>query len=145
MRSPEGERGSVTAEFAVALPAVVVCLALCLGAVFGAARYVGLAGSASAAARLAGRGDDPGSIGAGGAVRSIDHEGEMVCVTLTDTAGTVLARLGIRLEAHACALDESVGSADPSAARSTDPSTAPSADPSAVPAASSRSGWSPRC
>jgi Flp pilus assembly protein TadG len=109
VRFPGGERGSVTAEFAVALPAVLACLALCVGVVQSAAQYAALAGSAALAARLAGRGDDPSSAGAkGGTTQSIERQGGMLCVQMTAPDDTVLGRLGIRLSARACALDEAV-------------------------------------
>jgi hypothetical protein len=108
--SGDEERGSVTAEFAVALPAVLLCLALCVGAVIGAARFAGLTAAAAAAARLAGRGDDPGGASAPtGASMSIEREGGTVCVQMMDPEGTVLSGLGVRLTAHACALDEGSG------------------------------------
>lgn len=100
----------MTAEFAVALPAVLVCLALCVGAVIGAARYGGLIATAAAAARLAGRGDDPsGAPAPSGASMSIEREGGTICVRMTDADGTVLSNIGIRLTARACALDEGPG------------------------------------
>ncbi|MEV8214396.1 TadE family type IV pilus minor pilin [Leifsonia sp. NPDC077715] len=109
MRWPEGDRGSVSAEFAVALPAVLGCLALCVGGIAGAAQYAALAGSAAVAARLAGRGDDPGGAGApAGSTVGIEREGGLVCVSSTASGDTTLSRLGIRLSARACALDESI-------------------------------------
>ena len=107
MRCREDERGSVTAEFAVALPAVLASLALCAGVIHGMAQFAALAGDASAGARLAGRGDDPSpAIGHDGGSSSIEREGEMLCVRLTAPGDTVLARIGVRLSARACALDE---------------------------------------
>ena len=102
------DRGSVSAEFAVALPAVLGCLALCVGGVYGAAQYAALAGSAAVAARLAGRGDDPDGAGApAGSTYGVEREGDLVCVTTTPAGDSMLSRLGIRLAARACALDES--------------------------------------
>ena len=101
-----GERGSVTAEFSVALPAVLACLALCIGAVHGAAQYGALAAGAASAARLAGRGDDPGGALPSGAAMAVEREGRAVCVRVTAGGETVLSRLGIRLSSRACALDE---------------------------------------
>lgn len=105
MRCREGDRGSVTAEFAVALPAVLASLALCVGVIHGMAQYVALAGHASAAARLAGRGDDPAAREGGGS-SSIEREGDVLCVRVTAPGDTVLARIGVQLSARACALDE---------------------------------------
>ncbi|WP_374007899.1 TadE family type IV pilus minor pilin [Leifsonia sp. LS-T14] len=94
----------------MALPAVLATLALCVGVIHGMAQYVALAGQASVAARLAGRGDDParaaGAAGAGGASASIEKEGEVLCVRVTAPDDTVLTRIGVRLSARACALDE---------------------------------------
>ena len=107
MRCPEDDRGGVSAEFAVALPAVLGCLALCVGGVYGAAQYAALAGSAAVAARLAARGDDPVGAGApAGSSFGIEREGKVVCVSSTAPDGAILSRLGIRLRARACALDE---------------------------------------
>lgn len=101
------DRGSVTAEFAVALPAVLGCLALCVGVVHGAGQYAALSGGAAAAARLAGRGDDPGTAGMPpGTVLGVDRQGGLVCVTANAAADALLTRLGVRLNARACALDE---------------------------------------
>jgi len=50
-------RGSVTAEFAIVLPAVVLVLALCLGGVAVTAQQVRLQDVAADAARILGRGE----------------------------------------------------------------------------------------
>ncbi|MDR6612294.1 hypothetical protein [Leifsonia sp. 1010] len=105
-REVRDDRGSVTAEFAVALPAVLACLALCVGALYGAVQYGALAGGAATAARLEGRGDDPGGSIPDGAAAVTEREGRTVCVRLTAEGDTVLSRLGIRLSVRACALDE---------------------------------------
>ena len=105
-REMRDDRGSVTAEFAVALPAVLACLALCIGALHGAVQYGSLAAGAAAAARLEGRGDDPGGSIPAGAVAVVEREGRTVCVRLTAAGDTVLSRLGILLSARACVLDE---------------------------------------
>lgn len=105
-RGMRDERGSVTAEFAVALPAVLACLALCVGALHGAVQYGALAAGAAAAARLEGRGDDPAGSIPPGAAAVVERAGRTVCVRLTAGGDSVLSRLGIRLSARACALDE---------------------------------------
>ena len=56
------ELGAVTAEFAVALPAVTAVLALCLGAASTGVAQVKLEESARAAARAAARGDSEAEI-----------------------------------------------------------------------------------
>jgi hypothetical protein len=97
----------VTAEFAVALPAVLACIALCVGAASGAAQLAGLTAGAAAAARLAGRGDDPGSAPVpDGAGMTVERDGSTVCVRLIAADGGALSRIGVRLSARACALDE---------------------------------------
>lgn len=101
-----GERGSVTAEFAIATPVVLACVALCVAVVVGAAAHAGLAASAAAAARLAARGDDPGGaeLPAGTAV-SVEPRGSTTCVKLIAPEGA-LSIIGVRISARACALDE---------------------------------------
>ncbi|MCP2032220.1 hypothetical protein L1277_002319 [Okibacterium sp. HSC-33S16] len=101
--------GSVTAEFAVALPAVVVVLACCLGAVQIASHQVRLSDAAADAARTLARGD-PVSVAvarvqrvAGPAELTTSRSGDFVCVELSAVAGpAVLA--GIRIRASGCAL-----------------------------------------
>lgn len=106
MLSPGDDRGSVSAEFAVAIPAVLACLALCVGAVAGSAQYAGLSAAAAAAARLAGRGDDPGGATPPGASLSVERDGPLVCAAMSAPAGGALSRLGVRLAARACAVDD---------------------------------------
>lgn len=106
-----GERGSVTAEFAVALPAVVVVLACCLGAVQLASQQVRLSDAAADAARTLARGD-PVAVAAarvqrvaGEADMSTSRSGDFVCVELSAVAGIGPATLaGIRVRATGCAL-----------------------------------------
>lgn len=79
------EEGSAAAEFAVALPAAVVVLALCLGSVAASAQYVRLVDAAADGARAAARGDDPGlpvgRVDAGASV-SASEDGGLVCVSV---------------------------------------------------------------
>ncbi|WP_432508148.1 TadE family type IV pilus minor pilin [Kineococcus esterisolvens] len=58
LRSPEREGGSVVAEFAVALPAVLLVLALVLGAARVVIAQVGCVDAARSGARAAARGED---------------------------------------------------------------------------------------
>lgn len=89
MRSPcradRGERGSITAELAVALPAIVLLVAFCVGAVGVAGQQVRLQHAAAQAAREEGR--------------SVDDE--IVCLTLTEPAAPPFGAL--ELEASSCA------------------------------------------
>lgn len=100
----EADRGSVTAEFAVALPAVLVILGVCLGGLAAAGQYVLLQDAAAAAAREAGRGDGVSVAAriAPGASVSQWTEGDLECVRVS--AVVELGLIGIPLTARACAL-----------------------------------------
>ena len=108
MRCGERERGSVSAEFAVAMPAVILCLALCIGGVQAAAQQLHLIDAAAIAARALGRGDQvPAGAIPDGARQQIERQGGLICVQVTtqsDAAG--LGRLGLRVAGRACALEE---------------------------------------
>ena len=105
IRSARGDRGSVVAEFAVALPAVVLVLMLGAGALGAGARLVRLQDAAADAARLAARGEAPARIAAvvaaevPGAASVITERGDLVCVTASADAG-----LPMTLAATSCAL-----------------------------------------
>lgn len=105
-----GERGSVTAELALALPAVVLALLLGAGALGAASRQVALQDAAADAARLLGRGESPGAaehvvqIAVPGAGMSSSRAAELVCVT-TSTDATIGALIRLPLRASSCALD----------------------------------------
>jgi hypothetical protein len=100
------DRGSVTAEFAVALPAIVLVLMLSLGALAAGMTAVRLQHAAAESARLFGRGDDDRAraVVAGiGATASVGREDTLVCVDLSaPIPGPV--PLG-PLTARSCALD----------------------------------------
>jgi hypothetical protein len=104
------EAGTVTAEFAVVLPAVVLVLACALAAIGLGAQQLRLQGAAFDAARLLGRGD-PGALDR---VHSVDpsarlgtrSSGAVICADVTAPVSIgVLA--GLELEASACALHDS--------------------------------------
>ncbi|HEY1529198.1 MAG TPA: TadE family type IV pilus minor pilin [Galbitalea sp.] len=103
------ECGAVTAEFATALPAVVVVLALAIGAIELGGEQLRLQEAAFDAARLVGRGE----AGAVERVRSVApnaslterDSGSAVCVDATAAAGLGVLS-GIRLQATACALND---------------------------------------
>jgi hypothetical protein len=105
-RSVDRERGSVTAEFAAVVPAVVVLLACCLACLQLAGQQLRLQDAAADVARSAARG---GSASAGaqapGAAVSVTTRGDLVCASLSarsrSPAGTIL---GLRLTATSCAL-----------------------------------------
>lgn len=105
----EGERGSVAAELALALPAVVLVLVLGVGALGAAAHQVALQDAAADAARLLGRGEDEGAAvrvvaaAVPGAAMSTTASGDLVCVTTRIEVGIGgFLRWGLR--AHSCAL-----------------------------------------
>lgn len=109
MRRRLGDRGSVSAEFAVALPAIVLLLVLCVGALSSASRQVRLQDATADAARLIARGDDEGRAlallanAASGARGSVSVEGDLVCVSASAPVGLPL--LDMRFTASSCALD----------------------------------------
>ena len=106
MKIPQlGERGAATAEFAVALPAVLLVLALGVGVLGSVATTVRVQQAVAEAARLLGRGDEDAvsRLAEVGATASVDRGGGVVCVR-----ASVPVPLGLPLppsSARACALD----------------------------------------
>jgi Flp pilus assembly protein TadG len=102
------DRGSVTAEFAVTLPAVILVLAFCLSGLQVAGQQLRLQDAASAAARSLARGDSASVTAARlmpGATVSERSDGAVDCVTLTARSSAVVGTLlGITLAASGCAL-----------------------------------------
>lgn len=100
------DRGAVTAEFAVALPVVVLVLALGLGALSTGAEAVRLQHAAAESARLFGRGDDAGAravVAGVGATVDVRRADALVCV---DVAAPAPVPLPVGpLSARSCALD----------------------------------------
>jgi len=100
------ERGSVTAEFAVVLPAVVLVLVLAVSALGATGRQVRLEQAAAQAARLAARGEPDARVRAVAAAVagpvSVDvrADGDLVCVSLTADSAPPLPTL----RARSCAL-----------------------------------------
>lgn len=104
-----GDRGTVTAEFAVVLPAVIVVLLLALVALRLMGEQVQVQLAADNAARAFGRGDDAGARqatdGLMGATESASNHGNVVCAAVVVPAP--LAGLAtIPLRASACALSD---------------------------------------
>lgn len=104
----EAQRGSATAEFAIALPAVVLVLACCLSGIQTAAHQVKLQDAAAVTARALARGDDGAALAARLMPRArltTTASGDLVCATLTarvqGAAGTLLA---LELSATNCSL-----------------------------------------
>ncbi|QAY74673.1 hypothetical protein ET445_16380 [Agromyces protaetiae] len=111
MRSPSGdrERGSATAELAVALPAVALVLAACLGAVHVVEGQVRLTDASADAARALARGESAATAHAiadrvAGRATSLDvaEDGVFVCATLRASGGGLFA--GLVLSAESCAV-----------------------------------------
>lgn len=105
LRTVAGDRGAVAAEFAVALPAVVLVVLLASSALGACAMQVRLQDAAADAARLASRGEDAGRIAqpvaeVGGTV-AVSTRGDLICVTATAGAGII----PVTLTAGSCALD----------------------------------------
>jgi hypothetical protein len=94
----------VTAEFAVAVPAVLLVLAACLGGLRLGAERLRVIDAASGSARLAAVGEPPSGPASriGADVLAVTRTGETVCVTV----GRDVPLLGLRLpvDATACAL-----------------------------------------
>lgn len=109
-RAGAGERGSVAAELALGLPAVVLALLLGAGALGAASRQVALQDASADAARLLGRGEGADAaqrvVGTAvpGAGTSSSHSGDLVCVTATFEA-SIGALVRLPLRASSCALD----------------------------------------
>ncbi|WP_295837042.1 TadE family protein [uncultured Microbacterium sp.] len=102
---PLDERGAVTAEFAVALPAVVVVLALGVGVLGSAATAVRLQHAVTESARLLGRGDDGAlaAVAEAGGAATVDRRDGTVCVSATAVLPVALPLPPV--SARACALD----------------------------------------
>jgi hypothetical protein len=104
------ERGSVTAEYAAALPAVVLLLALVLTAFSAGAQAVRLQDAAGLAARGLARGEPAEGVArmvqaiVPGAALERRDQAELVCAVVTARSAGLLA--GVGLEAESCALVE---------------------------------------
>lgn len=110
LRRLRDERGSATAEFALAFPAVLGVVALLLGGVQVAALQVRAQDAAADAARGLGRGDARSAVAARverqlpGAQLSTWVDGELRCVRVAVAPGGPVAVLGLRARATGCAL-----------------------------------------
>ncbi|MBB5633549.1 acyl CoA:acetate/3-ketoacid CoA transferase beta subunit [Cryobacterium mesophilum] len=100
------QRGSVTAEFAAVVPAVMIVLALCLGGLQLSTRQLRVQDAAALAARSAARGTsfDVAALVAGAAMQ-IERRGNLVCAVVT-VPGTPLAGIlgAVEVSASSCAL-----------------------------------------
>ena len=108
-RVPLGDRGSVAAEFAVALPAALLLILVGVGALAAGAQSVRLQGAAADAARLIARGEVQSTdalVGRlpGVAGMQVDEGDRLVCVTLTaPVAVPGFSAAGLDVSARACA------------------------------------------
>ena len=105
------KRGSVTAEFAAVIPAVVLLLACALACVQLAAQQVLVQDAAADAARSLARGDPPGTVASRvahsvpGARLSSSTQGDQLCARLTARSRSPMGTLvGLTLSARSCAL-----------------------------------------
>ena len=102
------EQGSVAAEFAVTLPAVMVVFALCVGGIHLAAQQVALQAAAANSARAVARADRASAAHAAnstlpGARVSVSSQGSLVCATVSIDAAHPLV---LPMRAKSCALGE---------------------------------------
>lgn len=107
VRGLGGDRGSVVAEFAVALPAVIVVVLFSVAALTASAQQVRLQDAAADAARLAARGEPAGRVegavaaAVSGALTVVSNEGDLVCVSATVSAHPAVP---LTLSARSCGL-----------------------------------------
>lgn len=116
------DRGAVTAEFAVVLPAVLAVLALAVGAIMLATHRVALASAAAEVARLEARGDDAAAqqrlATLGPKTEAVrERSGSLLCVTLRARPAAGLLAV-VELSARGCAaiVDDPLGAGSASSA-----------------------------
>jgi hypothetical protein len=101
----QSERGSVTAEFAAIVPAVILLLACCLTSLQIVGQQLRLQDAAADVSRSVARGGGSGQAANVGASVSVTQSGDLVCARLSarsrSPAGTLLA---LTLTASSCAL-----------------------------------------
>ena len=104
------ETGSVTAEFAMVIPAVVLVLGCCLGAISVVGQQVRVTDAAAGAARALGRGESADAVTAlvsgmvPGATLGSESHGEFVCATLSMPSRVgPFALVGVTVTAVSCA------------------------------------------
>lgn len=114
---PGSARGAVTAEFAVALPAVLALLAMLLAGAAAGMTQLRIEEGARAGARALARGEDPGAVertvrtlAGGSAAASIAADGEWFSITVTDhVSGPLGASIPWTLTARASTRSEAPG------------------------------------
>ena len=101
------DRGSVTAEFAAVVPAVILLLACCLAALQIAGQQLRLQDAAADVSRSIARGGGSSEAARVGAAVSVTQNGDLVCARLSarsrSPAGVLL---GLTLSASSCALGD---------------------------------------
>lgn len=102
------ERGTVTAEIAVAVPSVIIVLAACLGGIAASAAQLRAHDAAADAARMLARGESAdlarGQVEASVAGSALDVrvESDLVCATVT--ARPRILGIAVTVSARSCAL-----------------------------------------
>jgi Flp pilus assembly protein TadG len=111
--SSRGEAGSVTAEFAIALPAVLLVLVLCLTGVQAASYQLRVTDAAALAARSLSRGDAESAVEdrilqllPGAALVRSESDG-LVCATVSAaSSSTILSAFTPTASSSSCSLSE---------------------------------------
>jgi Flp pilus assembly protein TadG len=102
------DRGSITAEFAAVVPAVILVLVCCLGGLQVVGQQLRLQDAAAGAARSLARGESVGTVSArvsqsvSAATLRYEHRGGMLCAHLRAGAGGMLG--AITVGASSCAI-----------------------------------------
>lgn len=86
------------------MPAVVLVLGMCVGAVVGAAAFVAAQDAAGEVARLAARGDDTGPAVPTGAAANVWDAGDLRCARVTVPVRLLGMTLPGGAQAESCAL-----------------------------------------
>jgi Flp pilus assembly protein TadG len=101
----KADRGSVTAEFAAVVPAVLLLLACCLVGMQITGQQVRLQDAAADVSRSVARGGGTAAATAVGASVAVAHRGDLVCATLRARSRPIAGgALSISLSASSCAL-----------------------------------------
>lgn len=100
MRCRSEDEGSVTAEFAAVVPAVLLMLACCLAGLQLAGQQIRLQDAAAATARSLARGDPAPAFGGTAIATRVD--GTLLCARLT--ASSIAPLIPLQLAAESCAL-----------------------------------------
>jgi Flp pilus assembly protein TadG len=100
------QRGSITAEFAAVVPAVMLVLALCLGGLQLSSRQLQVQDAAALAARSAARGASfDAAVILPGATTRIERRSNLVCAVVTMPGRPLAGILGaVEVSASSCSL-----------------------------------------